>query len=111
MFGWLRKLFIKKQNPQTCLTCREEATTTCQTCPNTLIQNQQNLTYLNNPIKPTPEQTENAIRKVQRLEEIRMKNATKTFHFTNSEHFKQRQPTTARKLWKPNVQLPIKEED
>jgi hypothetical protein len=38
----------------------------------------------------------------QRIAEINRNRRTK---FSNAEHFKRRQPTTARMLWKPNAKL------
>jgi hypothetical protein len=40
--------------------------------------------------------------KTQRIANLNRKRRSK---FSNAEHFKQRQPTTARKLWKPNAKL------
>ena len=49
------------------------------------------------------------VEKVFKQLEIRHKNATRRTEFSNAKHFKRRQPTTARMLWKPDAKL--EEED
>jgi hypothetical protein len=50
------------------------------------------------------------IERVARQERIAAINKRRVTKFSHSEHFKQRQPTTARKLWKPGIK-PEEEED
>jgi len=45
------------------------------------------------------------IEKDNRNAKIRTQNTTRKTKFSNAEHFKQRQPTTARKLWNPQAKL------
>jgi len=43
--------------------------------------------------------------KARKLLEIKKANRKRRKTFSYGEHFKQRQPTTARKLWNPNAKL------
>jgi hypothetical protein len=54
------------------------------------------------PIEPpTPQPSHRELKKM----EIRYKNMNRRTKFAHSEHFKRRQPTIARMLWKPDAKL------
>jgi hypothetical protein len=53
----------------------------------------------------------NAVIKHIRQSQIRQTNQKRRTKFSNAEHFKQRQPTTARMLWKPNAKIKDEEEE
>ena len=60
------------------------------------------------PKTPEPDYREMIIKRAQksaRLRQVQDANQKRRTKFAHSEHFKQRQPTTARKLWKPNAKV------
>jgi len=50
-------------------------------------------------------QPRESVGKAIRDNQARKNNMAHRTKFSNAEHFKQRQPTTARKLWKPDAKL------
>ena len=85
--NWLRKLFHRK--------------------PKILSEEEQ--IYLHYPqLKPEPARgiiKASEVLKVRKMIEIQKANQNRRKTFCYGEHFKRRQPTTARQLWKPNAKL------
>ena len=107
MFDWLKRLLKRPKKEEALVKAPIAAIVEAkQEVQHASVENVPNVTNVTNVTRATVEtHLDMPLQRTLKQELIAKRNLQRRTKFSNAEHFKRRQPTTARKLWRPDAKI------